>query len=296
MLTDLHVGQYFTNMIKLSWKKLIIFAIIIGIYTGIVAMLPFLKDTSFQDISISFERWILIGLLIILNSESPKDSALKCFIFFLISQPIVYLVQIPFSSMGFKLFVYYKYWFIWTILTLPMGYIGYYIKKDNFLSLLVLLPMLIFDGTHLYYFVTKLIYAFPRYLYSTLFCLIALFVYVNYIFKNKKVRLLGNIICIIICITAITLGYKYRHTYNVILKFSSEELYFDDTYDVSFSDDQYGPVDIELYDLGDEKVYIINATFIKSGKTTMILKNDQHQYTFDLIIYDNTYELKLLEK
>ena len=33
--------------IELTWKKLIIFAIIAGAYTAIMAMLPIAKDTSF---------------------------------------------------------------------------------------------------------------------------------------------------------------------------------------------------------------------------------------------------------
>lgn len=117
--------------INLTWKRLIIFAIIAGIYTAIMAILPITDNTSFKDITINFEVWILFGIIIIMNSKSAKDSALKCFIFFLISQPLVYLIQVPFSSMGFGLFGYYKYWFIWTLLTIPMGFIGYYIKKNK---------------------------------------------------------------------------------------------------------------------------------------------------------------------
>ena len=41
--------------IDLSFKKLIIFAIIAGVYTGVMAMIPIAKDTSFADITISFE-------------------------------------------------------------------------------------------------------------------------------------------------------------------------------------------------------------------------------------------------
>ena len=61
--------------INLTWKKLILFAVICGIYTGIMAILPITRDTSFRDISITFEWWILFGILIIINSKSPKDSA-----------------------------------------------------------------------------------------------------------------------------------------------------------------------------------------------------------------------------
>ena len=79
--------------INLTWKKLIPFAILAGIYTAVMAMLPIAKDTSFADISISFEVWILFGILIIMNSKSAIDSALKCLVFFLISQPLVYVIQ-----------------------------------------------------------------------------------------------------------------------------------------------------------------------------------------------------------
>ena len=79
--------------INLTWIKLIIFSIIAGAYTALMALLPLAKDTSFADITISFEVWILFGILIIMNSKSALDSGLKCFVFFLISQPLVYLIQ-----------------------------------------------------------------------------------------------------------------------------------------------------------------------------------------------------------
>ena len=129
--------------IDLNWKKLIIFAIIAGVYTAIMAMLPIAKDTSFADITISFEVWILFGIFIIMNSKSAKDSALKCFVFFLISQPLVYLIQDIINHSNLFL-TYYRFWIIWTILTIPMGFIGYYMKKDKWWGLAILTPILIF--------------------------------------------------------------------------------------------------------------------------------------------------------
>ena len=67
--------------INLTWKKLIIFAIITGIYTAIMAMIPITKETSFRDIAIQLEWWILFGIIIITNSKSHLDSALKCLVF-----------------------------------------------------------------------------------------------------------------------------------------------------------------------------------------------------------------------
>ena len=51
--------------VDLTWKKIIIFAIIAGIYTAIMSMLPIVKDTSFSDITVTFEIWILFGIFII---------------------------------------------------------------------------------------------------------------------------------------------------------------------------------------------------------------------------------------
>ena len=105
--------------INLTWLKVIILAVVTGIYTGLINQVPFLLDTSFRDIAISFEVWIFFGIFIIMNSKSNLDSALKCFVFFLISQPLVYLVEVPFA--GWEIMNYYRNWILWTILTFPMG-------------------------------------------------------------------------------------------------------------------------------------------------------------------------------
>ena len=130
------------SKLNLTWPKLIIFAIIAGVYTAIMAMLEVAKDTSFSDIIATFEVWILFGILIIMHSKSKVDSALKCFVFFLISQPLVYLIQDVINHS--HLFVtYYRYWFIWTVACLPMGFIGYLMKKDKWWGLLILIPILL---------------------------------------------------------------------------------------------------------------------------------------------------------
>ena len=73
--------------INLTWIKVIILAIIAGVFTAAMAIIPEVKDTSFSDLTVTFEVWVLLGIFIIMNSKSAIDSALKCFVFFLISQP-----------------------------------------------------------------------------------------------------------------------------------------------------------------------------------------------------------------
>ena len=136
-------------------------AVIIGIYTAIMAMLPIAKDTSFSDLTVTFEVWIFLGIFIIMNSKSAKDSALKCFIFFLISQPLVYLVQDVINNSD--LFnTYYRFWFPWTIACIPMGFIGYYMKKDKWWGLLILIPMLLLTAEECAGYLSKTMFFFSK--------------------------------------------------------------------------------------------------------------------------------------
>ena len=221
--------------INLSWKKLIIFAITIAAYTATMAIIPITKDTSFSDIAATLEWWILFGVIIICNSKSPKDSALKCFIFFLISQPLIYLLQVPFSWQGWHLFSYYKYWFIWTLLTIPMGYIGYYIKKDNILSVIILLPMLILLAIIGIGFLNSTLEKFPHHLLSAIFCFSAIILIILGVLNKKK-----NIIISFAIITTFTIGYVLINNGILFDIHKKYETYEDlEEYGITLSDEYY---------------------------------------------------------
>lgn len=278
--------------VNLTWKKLIIFAIIAGVYTAIMAILPITKNTSFEDITISFEVWILFGIFIIMNSKSAKDSALKCFVFFLISQPLVYLIQVPFSSMGWGLFGYYKYWFIWTLLTIPMGFIGYYMKKDKWWGLAILTPILIFLGSHYSGFLGQTIYYFPYHLLSTLFCIITLLLYPICIFNNKKVRIAGIVISTLIILTMSIISFTNNTIYNttILSNGGSAGAVFDNSYNVYLEDESFGKV----YIIKDQNIedYIINAEFKKAGTTSLILEDSNgNKQIYEINIKNNSYDI-----
>ena len=283
--------------LNISWKKLIILAIIFGVYPAIMALLPITKDTSFRDIAISFEVWILLGIIIITNSKSPKESALKCFVFFLISQPLIYLVQVPFSHLGWQLFRYYKFWFIWTVLTIPMGYIGYYMRKEKWWSILILTPILILLGYHYYGFLSETISFFPNHLLSMLFCLVTLIIYPLFIFKNKKIKITELITSVVIIIGAtIVVLTKGNSTYNttILVSGGTTGTIFDDTYTVSLKDDSYGRVYIK-YEPNIED-YMVNAEFTKTGKTEFTLTSpDGEEYLFEITVERDSYDVKRIK-
>ena len=271
--------------IELTWKKLIVFAIIAGLFTAAMAILPATNDTSFEDITVYLDVWILFGILIIMNSKSPLDSALKCFVFFLISQPLVYLIQVPFSSLGWQIFGYYKYWFIWTLFTLPMGYIGYYMKKDKWWGLLILAPILIILGIDYSNYLGKTVYLFPHHLLSALFCAVTIAIYPLCIFNDKKVKTIGIIISILIILAATVYALVNRYTYNTTLLSNNGELgaVFDNSYKAYLEDDSFGKVEI-VYNEAIED-YLLNAKLVKGGQTRLFLedsKGSRNIYNLDI--------------
>ena len=275
--------------INLTWKKLIIFAIITAVYTVIMTIIPITKDTSFRDIVATLEWWILFGIIIICNSKSPKDSALKCFTFFLISQPLIYLLQVPFSWQGWNLFSYYKYWFIWTIATIPMGYIGYYIKKDNILSIIILLPMLILLAIIGIGFFSSTLENFPHHLLSSIFCFIAIILIILGVLNKKK-----NIIISFAIVITFTIGYVLISNGILFDTYKKYEVYEDlKEYGITLSDEYYisgffsteqGTAELTEKD----GKYMLKLTGIKKGTYKFGLSSeDDQQLRFEYHFDDN---------
>jgi len=255
--------------INLTWKKLVLFSILAGVYTAVMAMLPIAKNTSFADITISFEVWILFGILIIVNSKSAKDSALKCFVFFLISQPLVYLIQDVINHSNLFL-TYYRLWIPWTICTIPMGFIGYYMKKDKWWGLLILVPMLLFLGIHYSGFLGETLYNFPYHLLSTIFCIVTMIIYPLFIFNNKKNKYVGLTISLIIITVMTFVALTNNTTYNTTVLVSDSET--DEVFDDS---------------------YKVNAEFKRAGKTNLILEDANGNKTiYEIDVKRNTYDIE----
>ena len=277
--------------IDLSWKKIIIFAILAGIYTALMAIIPQVKHTSFNTITTTLEVWIFIGIFIIMNSKSNKDSALKCFVFFLISQPLIYLIQIPFSWQGLNLLQYYKFWFILTILCLPMGYIVYYIKKDKWWGYLILLPMILITAYSYYTYLTYFTFYCPRYILISIFCVISTIMYPIILFDNQIIKIIGTIISglIIICLTILVILNPYKYSTDILSQVDNQDI--TNEYKVYLKDNKYGDVSIKYIESIDS--YMIHADFAKSGKTELIIETPEGEVKkYNLSIEMDTYKIE----
>lgn len=156
--------------LSMTWPVVCAFAAIIGIYVGVINQIPILYDTSFRDIAVSYEWWVLFAVLIVSNCKNAKEAGLKCLVFFLISQPVIFLVELPSIGLDKVLYYYTKIWLPITLLTLPGGAIAFYAKKQNALGAVVLsIGNTIVALMGVSYFL-KLYSAFPRHLLTVVSC------------------------------------------------------------------------------------------------------------------------------
>lgn len=274
--------------LNITWPKLILFSIIMAIYTALTAMLA-PDGNSLHDIAVTMEWWVLPAIIIIVNSKKPLESALKTFTFFLISQPLIYLIQVPFSELHWDILKFYPYWFSITLLTFPGAFIAWYIKKDKWYSGIILSVMAVLLAITGCIYVEELIDNFPNHLISIIYCFAMILVFILVIFKNKAPRII---------ITAVSLA-----SIIIYIPLSQEKIY--EAYNNSFIEEN----DIKLVgkpqivDCNDDcKVDIIeydgnynfHITGKKAKKYTFSIVDDENKYNF-VYYYDKDRQTVIIE-
>lgn len=176
----------------MSWLTVILFAVAAGVYTGGVMLVSALKDTSFQDIGISHEWWVIFAVIIVVNCEKNWEAMLKCFVFFMVSQPLVYAVEVLFGPLTPDMAIhYYLIWLPMIILTLPGGFIAYYCKKQNPLGAVILALGNTIQATFGVYYLAQAVANFPRHLLSSVVCFGSMLLMSFCIQKERRNRLIS---------------------------------------------------------------------------------------------------------
>lgn len=273
--------------LKMTWPRVILFAIAAGVFTALMAMyVP--EGNSFHEIAVYPEAWVLFAILIIANCGKPLEAALKTFVFFLISQPLVYLIQVPFSPMGWQLFGYYKYWFMITLLTFPGAFLGWYIKKDNLFSALILSVMTVLLMLQGVGYLKDLVLHFPNHLISVIFCFGLAAVLILGVLRNKQARLLagGITLAALIVVSILTFGRgkSERMAGNILL---DESIVLDESWSVRVTDESVSSAGIEqgygggyrlmmhFYLTGDNTVTLTDGTG-REYRLIVTLEEDNH--------------------
>ena len=266
--------------INLTWPGIILYAVGTAVLTTVFLVLPIFHGTSFVRMGETLEAWIFFAVIIIANAKSPLDSALKTFVFFLISQPLIYLFQVPFSWQGWGLFQYYKYWFILTLCTFPAAYIGWYIKKKNWLSLLILMPVLILlaylceDG------LKHVIHQFPSMLIMVVFCVLQVFLYLYTFTEKASQKIIGALVPAAVIAVMLLLPKN--------VDFSSSQFLPDNpvlTENAEVTVDNTGIADISVSGTGEDSTVLIRVHAY--GDTSFTIIDGDKEYQYNLRIYED---------
>lgn len=242
----------------MSWFTVVIMAVVLGVWTALMAMLvP--DGNSFHDIAVTPEWWVLPAIIIIVNCKKPLEAALKVFLFFLISQPLVYLIQVPFSADEWGLFRYYPHWFYITLATLPGGFIGWYVKKDEWYSGVILAVMTVLLAWLGLGFAKSLSESFPNHLLTTIYCFGIIPVFIFGLFKKWQPRAITAVITVVAFVVILILNNP----------FGGGEF---ETYNMSFISEN----GITL--VGEPEVTYWSGT--SNGKVDFIAKLDDGKYSF----------------
>lgn len=276
--------------LNISWKNLILFSVLMGVWTALMAL--FVPDgNSLHDIAATPEWWVLPAILIIVNSKKPLEAALKTFVFFLISQPLVYLVQVPFSELGWGLFSYYPYWFKLTVLTFPGAYLGWFVKKDKWYSGLILSVMTALLVETGYGYAKNLGSAFPNHLLSIIYCFAIIPIFIMGIFKNKAPRIITAVVSVatLIALMIIIGGAEMFETYSNSFLGEYEIELGNDSFISSWSGSAQGNAEMIKYE-GEEGKQSFNfkLTGYKGNKYYFTITDGENEYHFVYYFDENS--------
>ena len=190
----------------MSWPRLLIFSVAVGVYAGIISIIPALEQTSFHDIDVSTEMWVIFAFIIATNCKKSWETALKVFVFFLITQPMIFGIEMLAGlDVDMAMFYYTTNWGPKTLFTLPGGFIAFYIKKQNWLGAIILGLGCALQGIMAVAYFDMFIKNPPFHLLTIIVCVASIFVFTWCIQKDNKRRAL----CLVMACLASALVLAY---------------------------------------------------------------------------------------
>ncbi len=269
--------------ISFTWPRLIIFSVIMGAYTALMAMLvP--DGNSFHDIAVTPEWWVLPAIIIIINSKKPLEAATKTFIFFLISQPLVYLIQVPFTQMGWGILGYYPYWFKITLLTFPAAYVCWFIKKDKWYSGVILSIVTIYLAFSCVNYVWVFIESPPNHIITIIYCIVVILLLILATIKDKIARIIASVVTVatMLAYVLFTQTQPFEVYNNTFIK-ENEIIFVGEPYISFWTGEGRGGVEIIKYDGG----YNFKLDGDRGRAYRFTVSDDEQEYHFKYYFDDN---------
>lgn len=225
---------------KMTWIRVVLLAVFSAVLTAAVLLIPALANTSAGYLGVTPEAWFVFALIIVMNCEKPLEAAIKTFVFFLISQPLIYLFQVPFYDRGWEIFIYYPYWLKITFLTLPGAVVAWFVKKDNWFAALILSVATGYIGATLVASGFTVVQSFPGELIRAVFCLLEILVFIFVLLKKKRSR----IVCIVLTLAVMAAFGAYKLSGRADIYRGYYELPVGHTWEIQTTDGYVGNVEI----------------------------------------------------
>lgn len=274
---------------KTTWKKVILFAVAAAILSAAVLILPVVKDSSISYLGVTFECWILFALIIIMNCEKPLEAGLKTFVFFLISQPLIYLLQVPFNPLGWEIFSYYPRWGIWTLLCFPGAMIAWFVKKDKWYSAIILAVATCYLSVVCVDFSVNCIRNFPKELIAAIFCAVLAVVLIFTLLKKKHTRLIAGALTLIAAVIAAVLMLQTNPAPQYSSEFS-DVLDSTHTWEIVSQDASVGTVTVT------EDGYTLHVSATNFGEEEITVQNEDGETVVLVLTYEAPINLQLDQK
>lgn len=266
--------------LPMSWPVVLLFAVGTAVLTSVFLLVPAFQNTSFARMGETLEAWIFFAVLIMANAKKPLEAAAKTFVFFLVSQPLIYLIQVPFSWQGWGLFGYYRYWFMLTLLTFPAAYIGWYIQKRNWLSLLILAPVLyLLTETYVAGFLQASKH-FPRMIVMAVFCLTQVVLYLLAFTENRWQKMVGFLIPLAAALILLVATPKVELN---ATQFLPDEPVLTENASITVEDSGLATVSVES--TGQDSMVRVQAEAY--GETAFTVQDGENSYRYTLRIYED---------
>lgn len=269
--------------ISFTWPRLITFSVIMGAYTALMAMLvP--DGNSFHDIAVTPEWWVFPAIIIIINSKKPLEAATKTFIFFLISQPLVYLIQVPFTQMGWGILGFYPYWFKITLLTFPAAYVCWFIKKNEWYSGVILSIVTTFLAFSCVNYVRDFIESPPNHIITIIYCIVVILLLILAAIKDKIARIIASVITVaaMLAYVLFTQAQPFEVYNNTFIK-ENEITFVGEPYISFWTGEGRGGVEIIEYDGG----YNFKLDGDRGRAYRFTVSDDEQEYHFKYYFDDN---------
>lgn len=265
--------------INMTWPKVIVLAVLSAVATAVFLTVPFFENTSFERTGVTIEFWIFLAILIIANCKKALEAAFKTFVFFLVSQPLVYLFQVPFSWMGWSIFKYYPLWFLITLLTFPGALIGWFITKRNTLSAFILAPVNAYLLYTAYIAVRTCVSSFPRLIVTAAICVLQVILYTHAFMPKIRQKMIGFLIPLAVAAAIAIIGFVTP--VKALVTVPGRET-FSDSASIEVEDESVA--EVKFADRISARVSIYGK---KTGETVFFVKDGDDVYAYTVTVSDN---------